>query len=210
MNKQVFWSIGAAVVLTVAVVAAALALLSSGGGDEEASGPGADGPDASGASSAPGASPAEQGQAADVPARPDCPEGTVAGVELDCLGGQESAAEASADSGVTIVNVWAWWCQPCREELPLLEEVATTHPEWEVIGVHADTNAANGAALLEELGVGLPSFQDSDNTFAGELGLPRVIPITLVLKDGAEAGRFVQAFESTAEIESAVTGALDG
>lgn len=205
MKKQVFWSIGAAVVLTVAVVAAALALLSSGDGDEEASGP-----DAAGASSAPAASPAEQDDAADVPARPDCPVGPVAGVDLDCLGGQESAAEASADSGVTIVNVWAWWCQPCREELPLLEEVATTHPEWEVLGVHADTNAANGAALLEELGVGLPSFQDSNNAFAGELGLPRVIPITLVLKDGREVGHFVQAFESTAEIESAVAGALDG
>lgn len=204
MKKQVFWSIGAAVVLTVAVVAAALALLSSGSGDDGGAGPGADGRDAA------GASPAEQGQAADVPARPDCPEGTVAGVQLGCLGGQESAAEASADSGVTIVNVWAWWCQPCRDELPLLEEVATTHPEWEVLGVHADTNAANGAALLEELGVGLPSFQDSDNSFAGELDLPRVIPITLVLKDGHEVGRFVQAFESTAEIESAVTGALDG
>ena len=40
----------------------------------------------------------------EVPQRPDCPAGTVAGVELDCLGGK--ATGKRADEGVSVVNVW--------------------------------------------------------------------------------------------------------
>lgn len=142
----------------------------------------------------------------EVPQRPDCPAGTMAGVELDCLGGQ--AAGKRADEGVTVVNVWAWWCEPCRAELPYLQHVADKHPQWQVVGVHADKNAGNGAAFLNDLGVDLPSFQDPDNSFAGELGLPGVVPVTVVLKDGEVRKQFAQPFSSAAEIEHAVEEAL--
>ncbi|MFL9598941.1 hypothetical protein, partial [Aeromonas veronii] len=72
-----------------------------------------------------------------------------------------------------------------------------------VVGVHADSNAANGAALLGDLGVDLPSYQDSDGTFAGTLGLPGVIPITLVVRDGEVVEKFVKPFTSAEELEKA-------
>lgn len=142
----------------------------------------------------------------EIPQRPDCPSGTVAGVELECLGGE--AAGKRTDEGVSVVNVWAWWCQPCRAELPYLQEVAEEHPEWQVVGVHADKNAGNGAAFLNDLGVDLPSFQDSDNKFAGELGLPGVVPVTVVLQNGKVRKQFAQPFSSAAEIEKAVEEAI--
>ena len=107
-----------------------------------------------------------------------------------------------------MVNVWAWWCEPCRAELPYLQDVAEAHPDWQVVGVHADKNAGNGAAFLNDLGVELPSFQDSDNKFAGELGLPGVVPVTVVLKDGEVRKQFAQPFSSAAEIEKAVEEAI--
>ena len=85
---------------------------------------------------------------------------------------------------LTVVNVWAWWCQPCRAELPVVEEFARAHPEYTVVGVHADGNAANGASLLNELGVGLPSYQDDAGVFAAAQGLPPVVPVTVVLRGG--------------------------
>ena len=135
-----------------------------------------------------------------VPERPDCP----AGLDLPCLGG-EVAGESKE---VTVVNVWAWWCQPCRAELPVVEEFARAHPEYTVVGVHADGNAANGAALLEDLGVELPSYQDDSGAFAAAQGLPPVVPVTVVLRGGEQVAVFAREFTSAAELAEAVGGAL--
>ena len=62
--------------------------------------------------------------------------------------------------------------------------------------------------MLFRSGVELPSFQDSDNKFAGELGLPGVVPVTVVLKDGEVRKQFAQPFSSTTEIEKAVEEAI--
>nr|WP_233189810.1 TlpA disulfide reductase family protein [Corynebacterium sp. J010B-136] len=149
----------------------------------------------------------EDASTSEVATRPDCPAGPVAGVELPCLGGETSPDNAT-DSGISIVNIWAWWCEPCREELPYLEEIAQAHSEWNVVGVHADRNAGNGAAFLNDLGVDLPSYQDDSNLFAGTLSLPGVIPITLLVVDGEVKERFIQPFKSTEEIETTITKAL--
>ena len=135
-----------------------------------------------------------------VPERPDCP----AGLDLPCLGG-DVAGEAKE---ITVVNVWAWWCQPCRAELPVVEEFARTHPEYTVVGVHADQNAGNGAALLEDIGVDLPSYQDGSGAFAAEQGLPPVVPVTVVLRGGEQVAVFAKEFTSAEELAAAVEGAL--
>lgn len=135
-----------------------------------------------------------------MPERPDCP----AALDLPCLGG-EVAGQAK---DVTVVNVWAWWCQPCRAELPAVDEFARTHPEYSVVGVHADGNAANGAALLEDLGVGLPSYQDDSGAFAAVQGLPPVVPVTVVLRGGQQVAVFAREFTSADELADAVAGVL--
>ena len=135
-----------------------------------------------------------------VPERPDCP----AGLDLPCLGGDV----AGETKEITVVNVWAWWCQPCRAELPAVEEFARTHPEYTVVGVHADQNAGNGAALLEDLGVGLPSYQDDSGAFAADQGLPPVVPVTVVLRGGEQVAVFAKEFTSAEELAAAVEGAL--
>mgnify|MGYP002720577985 FL=1 len=58
------------------------------------------------------------------------------------------------------------------------------------------------------MGVDLPSFQDADNKFTGKLGLPGVVPVTVVLKDGEVRKQFAQPFSSAAEIERAVKEAI--
>ncbi len=136
-----------------------------------------------------------------------CPANSVAGVELDCLGEKQSSARGALE-GVSVINVWAWWCGPCRDELPLFEELSQKHPEWNVVGVHADQNANNGAGMLGELGVDIPSYQDSDGKFAGKLGLPGVIPITVVVRDGEMLKMFPRTFTSVAELEESVRDAV--
>lgn len=196
--------LAAAVLLTAAVVAGAVVLLRGGGAG---AGSGAGGADSSAASS--GASSAPEIPGAEL--RPDCPGAGVGGVELPCLGGQPGpagAAGAAGGTGVTLVSLWAWWCEPCREELPLLQAYADAHPDVQVVGVHADANAAAGVALLNDLGVHLPSYQDSHGAFAGQLGLPGVVPILLVYRGGEQVGVFARPFASASELETAVAGVL--
>ena len=133
--------------------------------------------------------------------RPDCPADGAAGIALPCLGGETGAGNELA----SVVNVWAWWCEPCRTELPVFDEFAAAHPELNVVGVHADQNGSNGAAMLNDLGIELASYQDEDNLFAGTLGLPAVVPITVVIDpDGELIGTFPRTFDSVAELETAV------
>ncbi len=127
--------------------------------------------------------------------------GEVAGIGLPALNFVEGI---EADKGTTIVNIWAWWCEPCREEMPLLAHFAAQNPQVTVVGVHADPAASQGQAFLSQLGVELPSYQDDDNSFAGTLGLPSVIPITLVLRDGKVVTQIVKAFHSQEEVDKAL------
>lgn len=214
VKKSVVLSVVVAVVLTIGVIFAAMSILNS----ESSTAP----EDVNAADTAAESTAAAEASlqeevdeetsesnsaSGNVPQRPDCPAGPVAGVELPCLGGEASDVQAT-DEGISIVNIWAWWCEPCREELPYLEQVAESHPEWNVVGVHADRNAGNGAAFLNDLGVDLPSYQDDSNLFAGTLALPGVIPITLLVVDGEVQEQFIRPFTSAEEIETSVTEAL--
>lgn len=182
MKKQVWLSVVVLAAVTALVVVAAVSLLR------------------------PADEPAEEAVGEqEIPARPDCPGGSVGSVDLPCLGGGDSGDAAQE---ITVANVWAWWCEPCREELPALEEFAKEHPEYTVVGVHADTNAANGAALLNDLGIDLPSYQDSENAFAGQLGLPGVVPVTVVFRGDEKVGVVGRALSSSSEIAEAVEEVL--
>ncbi len=194
MTRQAVWTVVIGLLLTAAVVAGAVAMLRTVNDTD------------------PVAAPEDAGTLdtdaliSDVATRPDCPATGAGGVELDCLGGQNAPV---ASSGITVVNVWAWWCGPCRDELPYFDEFAAAHPEYTVVGVHADRNPGNGAAMLDELDISLASYQDLDNTFAGTLGLPGVIPLTVIF-DGEEQLRlFPRTFDSAAELEAAVSEAVE-
>lgn len=187
MTTSAKWSLAGMVVILAVLVAVIPRLLSAPGEGEPSDMAG----DVSG----------ETSTGAVVAQRPDCQAEGAAGIELPCLGGETGQGNDLA----TVVNVWAWWCEPCRTELPVFDEFAAAHPELNVVGVHADQNGSNGAAMLDDLGIELASYQDEGNLFAGTLGLPAVVPITVVIDpDGELIGTFPRTFDSVEDLETAV------
>ncbi|MCK7642504.1 TlpA family protein disulfide reductase [Corynebacterium sp. CCM 8835] len=198
MSRHTVWGMVAGVILTVLVVLAVPVMLRAVNGSD----PGVPGPgEGNGSTAAPATVDPDA-----LAGRPACPGPTVAGVELDCLG---DTGPAPAGARPTVAVVWAWWCAPCREEMPLFETFAEQHPDYTVVGVHADTATAAGVARLDEWGIGLPSYTDPHGAFAGTLGLPGVVPVTVVTDaDGSVRGTFPRTFTSVGEIDDAVKEAL--
>lgn len=73
-----------------------------------------------------------------------------------------------------VVNLWASWCPPCREEIPDISAFAETHPEVQVIGVAVEDQEQAAREFAGEigasypLGLGTAEFEDA----YPNLGLP--------------------------------------
>ncbi|HEU4362224.1 MAG TPA: TlpA disulfide reductase family protein [Mycobacterium sp.] len=143
-----------------------------------------------------------------------CPTGTadqgpsaLRGVVVDCAadGNPVDAARVLAGRQV-VLNLWAYWCAPCRAELPAMAEYQRRMGSAAmVVTVHQDENEAAALALLAQLGVRLPTLQDGSRRIAAALRVPNVMPATVLLApDGSVARILPRAFASADEIAAAV------
>lgn len=64
-------------------------------------------------------------------------------------GNKENFKELISSSKLTIVDFWAEWCGPCRNQLPILEEYAKNNQDIQVVKINVDQNTD----LASEYGV---------------------------------------------------------
>jgi thiol-disulfide isomerase/thioredoxin len=83
-----------------------------------------------------------------------------------------------------IINVWASWCGPCREEMASLERLAWRGESryFAIIGISTDDDADRAKALLKQVNATISQFIDKDLRMENMLGASR-LPLT-VLIDG--------------------------
>ena len=64
---------------------------------------------------------------------------------------------------VVMLNFWATWCGPCREEMPKLEQIYKQYHKagLTVLGVNIDDSAESAARTARKLGVSFPVLFDS-------------------------------------------------
>jgi thiol-disulfide isomerase/thioredoxin len=106
-------------------------------------------------------------------------EGGLPEITLPCLGGGEDVT-LSALRGPLVVNLWASWCGPCREELPYYQQL---HAQGavDVLGVdYQDVLPGKALELAKETGVTYPSLADPGGELRAPLrvvGLPRLLMV---------------------------------
>jgi thiol-disulfide isomerase/thioredoxin len=131
----------------------------------------------------------------------------LAGVTVGCAADGADADVGRVVAGRNVVlNLWAYWCGPCADELPAMAEYQRRMgSEVTVLTVHQDENETAALLRLAELGVRLPTLQDGRRLVAAALKVPNVMPATVVLRsDGTVAGILPRSFTSADEIAAAV------
>jgi thiol-disulfide isomerase/thioredoxin len=96
---------------------------------------------------------------------------------------------------VVLLNLWATWCAPCRQEMPTLDRLQTIlgGPDFEVVALSVDREGRPAVeAFYEELGLEALAIYVDDSAKAsrvlGAFGLPTTL---LVNRDGEEIGRLL-------------------
>ena len=85
--------------------------------------------------------------------------------------------------GVVVVNAWASWCAPCRDEWPVLVSVADAYPAVDFLGLNEADDLAAANQFVSEMGGNWKHLQDRDNSIALKTGVieGNFLPGTIVL-----------------------------
>lgn len=98
------------------------------------------------------------------------PEDPLPALTLPCFTGGEPVALDQL-RGPAVVNLWASWCSPCRDELPVMQRLAErADGRLQVVGVVVSDRPAAAAALAEDLGLTFPALEDRDDRLRPRLG----------------------------------------
>lgn len=102
---------------------------------------------------------------------------------------------------VVVLNFWATWCPPCREEMPSLELMAQRHEAdgLLVMAVNFKEGGTTIRRFMEQEAMSLPVLRDADGAAARAFGA-RVFPSTVLIgRDGRAAFSVIGAADWTGE-----------
>ena len=138
-------------------------------------------------------------------------EGGLPDVTLPCLGGGTDV-DLGGLRGPLVVNLFASWCGPCRDEMPVIERFHQQHGDRvAVLGIDYEDPQVDGAmTLVRDTGVTYPLLADPQarlrgaGPFPGRMGLP----MFALVDDDGRATVVAGQVESVEELERMVSDHL--
>ncbi len=109
---------------------------------------------------------------------------------LPCLGRGNAVRLAGVRGKPMVVNVWASWCGPCRNELPMMGSFYRTHGDQiRFLGIDLADDRQAALAMAAETKMTFPSVQDPKSQVRAGLRVVGVPTTLFVRPDGSIAGR---------------------
>lgn len=101
---------------------------------------------------------------------------------LPILGSEETLSSDDLKGSPVVVNFWASWCIPCREEAPTLEQKWRKYREQGVrfMGVNVQDAEEDAIGFVKEFGITFPSVRNTDLRLWTQFGV-RGLPETFFL-----------------------------
>jgi peroxiredoxin len=83
---------------------------------------------------------------------------------------------------VVMINFWATWCGPCRQEMPLLNELFNRYERvgFNLLGVNIDDDSRRAMQMVEDLGVTFPVLFDETKEVS-KLYQVEAMPVTVIV-----------------------------
>jgi thiol-disulfide isomerase/thioredoxin len=98
---------------------------------------------------------------------------------------------------VVLLNIWATWCAPCREEMPALDQLQAKlgGPKFEVVAVSVDQQGPEVARrFYADVGIrSLAFYIDRNAKAAFQIDVPGLPATLLIDAEGREIGRHLGA-----------------
>lgn len=101
-----------------------------------------------------------------------------------------------------LMNIWASWCSPCRDESPALEKFSRRWGnEVTVLGIDTRDITSDALAFIREFDLTFPQLRDPTGEYSDELGTTGVPESFLIDPEGRLASRLRGPFRDYRDIE---------
>jgi peroxiredoxin len=122
---------------------------------------------------------------------------------------------ADLQGQTVMLNIWATWCAPCREEMPSLEALQRQYADQglRVVGVSIDSRSAAGEVrqFLDQNGITFTILHDADERVTRTFRTMGVPETYLIDREGRLVRRWIGKIDAESEtIQAAVREALAG
>lgn len=112
-----------------------------------------------------------------------------ANLALPVLGSSKSMTLKDLRGKVVVLNLFASWCDPCKAEAPILEQMQRTlvHQNATILGVTYDDNTSDAQQFVRSQHINYPVVRDVTGNFAHAYGATGIPETFVIDRDGRVA-----------------------
>lgn len=137
--------------------------------------------------------------------------------EASTIDGEALTAECFGDSKLTMINVWATYCNPCLSEMPDLGEIAASYDtaDFQILGIISDVMDESGEEdieyakeLINQTGANYPHLLLNESLYSNLVGTVSSVPTTFFVNQEGEVLGYVVGAKSKGDWEAIINELL--